>query len=117
MPRVVSSPPLCGPEARELRLEGARIIPDTGGSYSVSGAYSYSEDSIFVIVTFLSGDFPKNNLSYHSRRKRRMFYPVSEKNPGLFTVTDLGLSCEAESLVDVLLVMNGEDSIPPLQQP
>ncbi|GEM_PF-4321302 len=46
-----------------------------------------------------------------------MFYPVSEKNPGLFTVTDLGLSCEAESLVDVLLVMNGEDSIPPLQQP
>ena len=79
MPRVVSSPSSCGKEARELRLEGAPIIPDAGGSYSASGAYSYSEDSIFVIVTFLSGDIPKNNLSYHSRRKRRMFYPVSKK--------------------------------------
>lgn len=34
-----------------------------------------------------------------------MFYPVSEKNPGLFTVTDLGLSCEAESLDKALDIL------------
>ena len=38
VPRVVSSPPSCGTEARELRLEGARVIPDAGGSYSAFGA-------------------------------------------------------------------------------
>ena len=34
-----------------------------------------------------------------------MFYPVSKKNPGLFTVTDLGLSCEAESLDKALDIL------------
>ena len=46
----MSSPPLCGPEARELRLEGARIIPDTGGSYSVSGAYTIPDFTSVLLV-------------------------------------------------------------------